>query len=828
MTKVLFDCPLPPWMVGVAAAVLLGVVVAFARQDARHLRALARRAILALVVLATAMLTGLVLNPKVIRTWPDPHKPLCAVLVDGSRSMSIADCPLPIADSEEGRGARDEGRGKTPGGAAPAPAASPAIENRKSKIENPDGVKITREEAVRRLLAAGPRAWLAKLGAEFELAGWRFSAEGRMEALPLSLEERGTDPSDKGPVPFAVDPEGYATALGEALDGATQRAGDARPRVLVLVSDGAWNAGRDPSEVARVLGRLGIPVFAVGVGQPNPPRDAAVASLRGPESVHLGDEMLLTAEVAATGLGAARLPVRLTSGTSPPLPPLHNWRGGEGGEVLGEKQVVTLPDGRPVKVSFSFVPDAPGQRVFTVAVLKQEGEENESNNTASVSLEVIERKIRTLLVEGRPRWEFRFLRNVCERDPAVQLTTCLLRDDIKAGGAPTAGPGYLKSLPVEEKALLEYDVIVLGDVPRAGLPDKFLELLAARVRDHGGALIVIAGRRGNYRGLAGTPVAGILPVALEGPGEGDTRGGSPFGVEVTQEGLSHLVTRLAADPEENEATWSRLPRIQWSAAVGGLARGATALLVHPYRLSGATKLPLLAVQQVGSGKVLWLGTEETWRWRREVGDPYHYRFWAQALRWLVKKQFAQGDPRARLSLDRAQCDLGETVEIEAYCLDRGGFPLEDARVWVRIEPAEKVPGASSPVRLAMEPKPGGWGLYRAVFKPTAPGTYIARPIVSVHGEEPLASSVSFTVVRPDLEQRFLAQDVATLNAIASASGGEYLRVEESGRLPSLLAAKIERRMLTAELSPCRHGGYYMVLALLLSAAWLIRKRSGLA
>jgi hypothetical protein len=96
------------------------------------------------------------------------------------------------------------------------------------------------------------------------------------------------------------------------------------------------------------------------------------------------------------------------------------------------------------------------------------------------------------------------------------------------------------------------------------------------------------------------------------------------------------------------------------------------------------------------------------------------------------------------------------------------------------------------------------------------------------GDEPLPSSATVTVTRADLEMRFPAQDVNSLSAIAQASGGRYLRVEESEQLPTLLAAKIERWVLTAEYSPCRHWGYYSALALLLATAWLIRKRSGLA
>ena len=762
-TEIIFDCPVSPWVAGALAVMVLGVVVVFVRRDASHLGGLVRRAILALVVLATVMLAGILLSPKLIRTWPDPHKPQAAVLVDGSRSMLLADTY----------------KGKT-------------AEWLNAELPGSDGGgprQIERRELAKLLLAQGEGAWLTKLAEDFEVAGWRFA--GGLAALPL----------DDGSA-YQVDEEGYATALGEALDAVGRGTGGVRPRAVVLLSDGAWNTGRDPSEVARVLGRMGVPVFVLGFGNPSPPRDAAVAELKAPKSVLLGDEVQITAEIATTGMGAVRLPVQLVSG----------------GQTLDEKQAVTLPSGRHVRVTFSFVPDTPGRRTLIVQIPRQEGEQDVANNVAKATIDVAERKIRILIIDDEPRWEFRFIRNVFERDPSAELTVSLLRPKI----GPIKGEGYLERLPTAKKDFAAFDLVILGDVARERLADEFLKELAEFVRLRGGSLVLIAGRRGHLRGLAGTQVADILPVKLDGEAGAEGRSG-PFSVELTQDGASHLVTRLAADPEENETLWSRLPKQAWSASVSGLARGATALVVHPYRLAGASKLPLLAVQRVGAGKVMYLGIAGTWRWRREVGDTYHYRFWAQAIRWLVKKQFAEGDPRARLSLDRPECDVGEAVEVEAYCLGQDGFPLEGARVSVEVRSE-----GGDTQRLALAAATGGWGIYRGTFKPERPGKYVMRPIVAAYGEEPLESRVTLVATRPDLERKFLAQDVNALSAIALASGGRYLRVEESGTLPTLLAAQVERRMLTAEYSPCRHWAYYSALALILAAAWLIRKRSGLA
>jgi len=763
--EIIFDCPLPAWLVAAAAGVVLAVAMILVRADARRLGSRRRGAILTGTALAAAMLTGLALNPKLMRTWADPTKPVCAVLVDASRSMLLKD-RYAGADA-----AWLAGRVPAAGGAR--------------------RTDLTRAEVIKALLSTAGDGWLGELKRRFEPVGWRFATE----IAAMTLEEAALG--------YAVDEQGYSTAIGKALNSSAAAPGRSRPRAVVLISDGAWNAGPDPSQVARMLGRLGIAVYVVALGNPEPPKEAAVLALRAPERPLLGDKIFLRAQIATTGMGAARMPVELV----------------RRGRVIAQKHVVTLPSGRPVSVAFSLVPSAPGRQLYTVRIPAQPGEQDESNNSAGAWVEVVERKIRVLLVEDEPRWEFRFIRNVLERDPAISLDVCLFRP----GLGPILGEGYRKALPTDKKELADYDLVMLGDVDRGNLPNAFLEELAEFVRRRGGALIVLAGRRGRYRSLPGTPVADILPVAIA-PGIQEPPGRSrPFRVEPTPDGVRHLVTRLSEQTDANEDQWMRLPKLHWSAGVAGLVRGATALLAHPYRIAGASRLPLLAVQRVGSGKVMFCGTDETWRWRKGAGDKYHYRFWAQAVRWIVKKRFGAGDPRGQLSIDRNNCDVGETVEVEAYCLDPDGFPLGEAQVSVRIEHPD-----GRLQRLTMSETAGGWGIYRASFTPQRPGKYKMQPIVSTYGPRPLNSSVELDAQRVDLERHFLAQDRNALRAIAEASGGEYFSVGQVDRLPSMLSAKTPRRMLTAEYCPFRHWAFFVVLAGILAGTWLIRKRGGLA
>lgn len=764
-TTIIFDCPLPPWLVGIAGGLILLVALVFVWRDVAAQQRWVRRLLIALTTAAALMLLGLLLSPKLVRTWPDPHKPRCLVLVDGSRSMLLADKYSGVLD----------------------------VWLHQGQTAEESAADLTRESIVRRLLTKEAPTWLAPLSQRFDVSVARFS-----ETLEGAGEADGAGA-------YRVDPEGYGTALGEVLDQAASAAGGLRPRALVVISDGGWNTGRDPSDVARVQGRTGLPVFTVGVGNPVPQQDLAVLSVEGPKECFVGDEIVLRALVASTA-GSVRVPVELLC---------------DGEVIRGPKEVVTQPGGRPTPVTFTYVPEKPERRLFTVRIVQPAGEKVSPNKSSSLAVEVVERKIHVLLVESEPRWEFRFLRNVLERDPAAELKVFLARP----GLGPSTGPGYLAELPTDKKGLGAFEVVVLGDIAAGALPEEFLKELSELVRRRGAALVIMAGRKENYRSLRGTPLDPLLPVTFDNPAGITGVSRQLFRPAPTQEGMSHLLTRLAPTPEANEDIWSRLPAMRWSADVGGLRPGAVALLSHPDRFIGGQRMPILAVQRVGEGSVLFSGVEETYLWRRGVGDPYHYRFWAQALRWLAKKRFSEGDSRARLSVDRTEANVGEAVEVEAYCLNQDGFPLENAQAAVRISDAAG--GAAEDVALA--PVPGGWGLYRATYHPTRAGAFKLAPLVALYGKDPLPANVTVNVTRRDLEKNSLAQDAAELSAIAEAGGGKFLQPNEVSQLPALLAARAEiLPPLVAEFAPFRHWLFYLTLAAILSLAWFLRKRSGLA
>src|SRR5207247_9498040 len=74
---------------------------------------------------------------------------------------------------------------------------------------------------------------------------------------------------------------------------------------------------------------------------------------------------------------------------------------------------------------------------------------------------LVDRKVRVLVVDGTPRWEFKFLQPALQRDRRVEASFFLTAGDPRL---MRHGPPFLPEFPPREK-LFAYDLLILGDVP---------------------------------------------------------------------------------------------------------------------------------------------------------------------------------------------------------------------------------------------------------------------------------------------------------------------------------------------------------------------------
>jgi uncharacterized membrane protein len=250
-------------------------------------------------------------------------------------------------------------------------------------------------------------------------------------------------------------------------------------------------------------------------------------------------------------------------------------------------------------------------------------------------------------------------------------------------------------LPDQEEDLHEYDVIILGDIPRnyfrEGDPgESKMYWLADFVKRRGGGLVTLGGRNvyaaGNFQDSA---LAAILPFQVERTPEQQIEG--KFRPRPTPLGFTHQLMQLESDFEGNRTAWFELPEINGCNRVGDIKPGATLLAV---KQDGEKSMPVIAYQNVGKGRVLSLSIDTTWRWEmmrprgsEEDGVPegkdYFRVFWGNAIRYLSPDPRLEPE-RPQVARQQAHAEVGQTLTLSTRLVDRIYNPLRRANLTVRV------------------------------------------------------------------------------------------------------------------------------------------------
>src|SRR5690606_4567986 len=111
-------------------------------------------------------------------------------------------------------------------------------------------------------------------------------------------------------------------------------------------------------------------------------------------------------------------------------------------------------------------------------------------------VDMVDRPIRALYVEGYPRWEYRYLKNLLIREKSIESSTMLISADrqfAQEGDVPIA------RLPRDAQEMAPYDVIIIGDVPGSYFSSTQLALIRDQVAMHGAGLLWIGGGQSTPR-----------------------------------------------------------------------------------------------------------------------------------------------------------------------------------------------------------------------------------------------------------------------------------------------------------------------------------------
>ena len=598
-------------------------------------------------------------------------------------------------------------------------------------------------------------AWMASLPVEEGMPGARMAAYGFGSEL-FSWESDSTQLN--APV----------TDLSAALN-AMEGQWTGRPvGAMVIATDGRFNRGKDPESMGF---RFGSPVHFVSLGDTTLQKDIRIDRLLHNDIAGLGNRFPIEVEVGSQGVSGAVRVILTGPGTQ-----------------LSET-VELSSGGAPTRTTFLVEASSPGIQRYTVSVGKVDGESNTDNNRRMVTVDVIERKKRILLVGDAPHpdrgaWSNALAGNA--NYEVVQKTAKDLKDDGLSNGV-WDGVLFFGFNPGAPDARDLFKAAQQNGWPIGILVDAQADFSA--LRDLGIGVDV----RPTRSGLTTDPRGTVNPAFPHfQPDEA---------LETLLAEVPPLVTPFG------ETTWGAAHTPLLFQRIGGIT----------------TEDPLLTVAQTSRGRLMVLLGEGSWRWR-QVG--YLRTGSHKTFDDLVSKlaQYLTSDPgvdRFRIEAPRL-LDEDQRLTFEARVYDATLQPLQGADISLTLLDSM---GTAYDYRFSSTPM----GSYALDAGRLPKGTYRWTANTEMAGI-PYDRSGTLEIREIQLELNGRPADHDKLLRMAESTGGQVFNPNE---LDDLAATLMQSDRFIPELSLSERlqdliglKALLVVLLFVLCGEWMVRRWAG--
>ncbi len=627
-------------------------------------------------------------------------------------------------------------------------------------------------------------------------------------------------------------PDGLGTDIWQALRDSVDNS--SRLSAIILISDGQHNGSEDPVEIAARAQSLGVPIYVIGVGDPNPPRNLAVNEVFVRNKAYPDEPFEIEAILQVNSMGnAGDMPSQLAVDL---VQQRFNERTGkmEDRQVIQSKQVDVPEKSGRVRVDFDHTLSDPGRYTYTVQVEQLDNETQiDDNELVSSELEVVDEQVKVLLISGLPSYDYQHVQRLLQRDQTIALSCWLQSMD---ESRPQEGDLPISRLPRTIEELGQYNIVMLMDPNPQEFDAEWIETLKTFIKNKAGGVFFMAGPQFTSEFVTLNRLDGIreiLPVRF-GDSESiattqalatasKSRAGKML---LVNHNMDHPVLSFHSDPATTQRTWSQMPGIYWSFPALAPKPTARVLMEHGDQVNAEGNQPLIAAGRYGAGTVLYMGFQGTWRWRPlGLQAQFFDRFWIQVTRFLVENRSLQGSRRGFIDSDQTEYELGQRVLLVGRVLDSQFRPLTEPVIEAVVRDAE---GRSQTVEMQLLPQQQG--RYEGTFIAQRTGKFEATiDLGASESDGKLIDPISYRVVPPSAEDSSFWLNKKLLQDIAQTSGGQYIELEKTSELPAVLPRLVTRAEFNSPPEPIWDVNqtlrflFFLLPVLLLTFEWALRK-----
>ncbi len=598
----------------------------------------------------------------------------------------------------------------------------------------------------------------------------------------------------------ALKPDGKSTLLNQSLTKLIERYRGQPIAGMLLLSDGLDTREANDEWSAEIRP---CPIFTVRLEPPNIWKiepDVRVDALDTPRRVVVGWDTEIKANISGQGTRSRTMDAELY----------------ENDKLINTAPVDIPDEGGRRELSFRLTHPNTGNFTYTLRLPPIEGETRTNDNSYAVNVQVVDSKNRLLYIEGVPRWESKYLVRILKGLKDI-TPVCFVRGP--GGRFLSYGASGAASPDLSEQQLLNFKIVVLGDLDSAELSTERAEALVKFV-ESGGSLVVLGGPKAwDAQGLLSGPLSKILPV--KGTDQMALQE-SRMALTLTGEGRAHSIFTA-----EDAAAWDKIPPVLSVFTGGTLSPAATTLLAAE---APGGRQPVLVIQPYGQGKVAAILTDSLWRWQLSPGKVnYYQRLWNPLLAWLSPTETDVNAYQLDLTADADKVFPGETIDLKARLTTPGNVVAKDTIVTCEVQEPD---GRSLPFRMTMQDVTTTAGKkypgFRVSLTPQKPGLHNAVASCEINGQKMASTPFSFFVQPFTPETVPRAANTAVLTAVAGASKGRFCEPEEVNKVLSEITIPASEEERVSYLSLWNNLPILACLIGLLGIEWTLRKLRNMA
>ncbi len=587
----------------------------------------------------------------------------------------------------------------------------------------------------------------------------------------------------------AVNYSGEVTDIAAALNSLKDDTKNENLQAVVLISDGNYNQGKNPVYLAE---DLNVPVYTIGIGDTSEQRDVLIAKVQTNNIAYAQTRIPVDVTVKWSGCSGENAEVVLS----------------EGKNIIDKKTINLSSGGAETRIRMFYEAQEEGTKKITVNVSNISGELTEKNNYKSVFIKVLKSKLKVLILGGAPSADVTAINQALSEDQHIEYLSFTQK---KLGEFYTDGREHTFS----QSRLDSADCIVMINFPTGATSNEIVGQIKKTIGDQRKSFFFIGGKEVDYTKLRS--IEEYLPFSWTNVNSNELF----VFASIHEKNKNHPLLNI-----ETAATyegWNQLPPV-FKTQTQFRSKIESDILATVKIQNIQIDEPLILTRNINRYKSAAITGYGLWRWLllaqgNASTERLYASFLTNTVKWLTTKE---DEKKVRVVPVKEVFTTTDPIEFTAQVYDDQYRQLDDAEVNVSIE-QEK-----DRTKIILESV--GNGRYEGAITNLSEGDYVYSANALTKGRVVGEDKGKFSVGKMNIEYLDTKLNKQLLEQVAFKTGGMYADIENVDKIiKSLSSKKYEPQEITTITKVQIWNWEYIALliVLLLSIEWFIRKRNGM-